>query len=512
MSLKINSSSFLRDQALKGISYKYYALAIIVFAVFVRMISLTSRYFWCDEASSVLTSRYDVEALLYHASFDVHPPLYYLLLHCWMALFGDSILATRLLSLLFGVMTVALAMSFMRWLANERTALLAGWFMAIMPLAVRYSQEARMYALMGLLTIAATMALAMWLKKTANSHYLAIYAMLMALSFYTHYFTIFTLFSHWLVVLMLSCKQRGERYIRYPVWWLANVAIGLVFIPWLLVLFNLLTHLSELRAGGDVGWIPEVTWCDLPAMYWRFFTGHDGSNYTMIIFWLLPTFCIVLCSLPLSWCEIPRKFNLLLISGIVTPVTLVFAISWSTPIFVDRYLYSAALCIPLALGLLINGLKNGGHRISLLFFFSVLFGCGVFNDYSAEKDDFKTMVYYINSSYQLNDTVVVSKMFYYLSYIYYNKKDYRTLLYTPAKSNGIPGKPNAYGFGTFFYTQATQTYVEDLSVLSGRYRRVWLVSGGNFNQDFGRLPQEWVNTVTFKNGNLESRLFVIQPN
>ncbi|CAI1044342.1 insertion element IS2 transposase InsD [Serratia entomophila] len=40
-----------------------------------------------------MTSRYDLAALLYHASFDVHPPLYYLLLHGWMVLFGDSILA-----------------------------------------------------------------------------------------------------------------------------------------------------------------------------------------------------------------------------------------------------------------------------------------------------------------------------------------------------------------------------------------------------------------------------------
>ncbi|KYQ96986.1 hypothetical protein AWY96_00115 [Serratia plymuthica] len=510
MSLKKISKVSLLNNGFKGINYKHYVLTILVFATVIRFISLTTRYFWCDEASSVLTSRFDVDDLLYHASFDVHPPLYYLLLHGWMALFGDSIMATRSLSLIFGVMTVGLAMGFTRWLANERAALLAGWLMAIMPIAVRYSQEARMYALMGLLVIAAAMALAMWLKTPAKRYYLAIYAVLMSLTFYTHYFAIFALFTHWLIVLALSCRRGGERYIRQPVWWLANVAIGVAYIPWLLVLINLLMHIPELRAGGDVGWIPRVEWRDLPAMYWRFFTGHDGSNYPLIIFWLLPAIFVGLCGLPLTWRETPRKFNLLLIGSIVIPVTLVFTISWRTPLFVDRYLYSAALGIPLVLGMLITGIKNRKYGLLLLFFFSGLFGCGVRNDLPVEKDDFKAMVHYINSSYQPNDAVVVSNMFNYLSYVYYNKESYRALLYTPARPNGISGKPNAYGFGTFFYDRAAQTYVENLSALSSVYRRVWLVSGGDFNQDFDRLPPGWINTANFKSGGFESRLFVVE--
>ena len=231
MSLQQVSNASLSNNGLKGISYKHYALAIVAFSAIVRFISLTDRYFWCDEASSVLTSRYDVGALLYHASFDVHPPLYYLLLHGWMVLFGDGIMAARSLSTVFGVVTVALAMRFTRWLANERAALIAGWLMAIMPMAVRYSREARMYALMGMLAIAAAMVLAKWLKTPDNRRYLALYALLMTLSFYTHYFTIFTLIAHWLVVLALSCRREGVRYIKQPAWWLANVAIGVAYIP-----------------------------------------------------------------------------------------------------------------------------------------------------------------------------------------------------------------------------------------------------------------------------------------
>ncbi|MCS4320890.1 putative membrane protein [Serratia sp. BIGb0234] len=86
------------------------------------------------------------------------------------------------------------------------------------------------------------------------------------------------------------------------------------------MLINLLMHIPELRVGGDVGWIPRVEWRDLPAMYWRFFTGHDGSDYPLIIFWLLPAIFVGLCGMPLTWRETPRKFNLLLIGSIVIPV------------------------------------------------------------------------------------------------------------------------------------------------------------------------------------------------
>ncbi|WP_261413222.1 hypothetical protein [Serratia quinivorans] len=43
-----------------------------------------------------------------------------------MLLFGDSILAVQSLSMLFGVVTVALVIKLTRWLANERAALLTG--------------------------------------------------------------------------------------------------------------------------------------------------------------------------------------------------------------------------------------------------------------------------------------------------------------------------------------------------------------------------------------------------
>ncbi|EJA8832738.1 hypothetical protein MUV09_004317, partial [Salmonella enterica subsp. enterica serovar Chester] len=85
--------------------------------------------------------------------------------------------------------------------------------------------------------------------------------------------------------------------------------------------------------------------------------------------------------------------------------------------------------------------------------FTLLFGYGSYHNNPEHIDEFKPLVNYINTRHQPNDAVVVSKMFDYLSYVYYNKRDYRTFLYTPPNAHGTSGRPNAYGFGSLFYAQ-----------------------------------------------------------
>lgn len=57
----------------KKIKYKYHVCLIVIFSVLIRLLFLTDRYLWCDEASSVLISRHSVDNLLFHTAFDVHP-------------------------------------------------------------------------------------------------------------------------------------------------------------------------------------------------------------------------------------------------------------------------------------------------------------------------------------------------------------------------------------------------------------------------------------------------------
>jgi mannosyltransferase len=112
--------------------------------------------FWIDEGLSWGISSHHFFSIPHVLRQDGSPPLYYMALHVWMALFGTSEKATHGLSLLFALLTIPVAFWAGRSLFSER----AGWFAAVLfalnTYLTTYAQETRMYSLMVLLTLLAT--------------------------------------------------------------------------------------------------------------------------------------------------------------------------------------------------------------------------------------------------------------------------------------------------------------------------------------------------------------------
>jgi mannosyltransferase len=106
--------------------------------------------FWIDEAIAVGIASHEPGEIPGLLRQDGSPPLYYLLLHGWMALFGTGEAATRALSLLFAAAAVPAA-----WWAGGRWAALV---VAVCPWLTYYAQEARMYTLVAVLSLVATAA------------------------------------------------------------------------------------------------------------------------------------------------------------------------------------------------------------------------------------------------------------------------------------------------------------------------------------------------------------------
>ena len=79
------------------------------------------------------------------------PPFYYLVAWAWTHLFGYSEFALRSVSALAGAATVATVYVLANRLAGARAAAIAGVLVALSPLMVWFSQEARAYALATLL-------------------------------------------------------------------------------------------------------------------------------------------------------------------------------------------------------------------------------------------------------------------------------------------------------------------------------------------------------------------------
>jgi uncharacterized membrane protein len=487
---------------------EFWLIPIVVLATLVRLYGSTASAVWCDEGSSLFMSQFSPSLIWVHSAHDVHPPLYFLLLHAWTSAFGSSLFSIRLLSVLPGIGSVVLGVWLTLLIASRRAALLAGLFLALLPIAVRYSQEVRMYSLMGFWLLGATIALVYWVKNPQRHRYLVAYAVLMTASFYTHYFTAFCVLSHWCYLLLLRKAQ--PCLIRRPAWWITNGLIVVMFTPWLFEFFDLLQHLDQLRAGNDIGWITPVDAYSLPSTVWQFFTLTDGTFVPGWIYLSLPVALAVIVVAVWRHDQGPYKFHGLLIIYALLPPIVVFAISWITPLLVERYLMFSALGLPIILAVAIDRIADR-FRTAAVFAVALLLTLeltGLSNDYRTDPEQFDDLVNYVNEHYVAGDRIVVSDMFWYLSYRYYNKTPTVPLLYTPDKPDGTSGRPNAYGFGTLF-TDSSNVYLDKLQALESGPARVWLISNKAPPDDFTSIPASWVNVSTLTIEDTQLRLYEV---
>ncbi|QPV63700.1 glycosyltransferase family 39 protein [Halosimplex litoreum] len=129
---------------------------VLVVALVVRLRALTAESLWMDEVYSITyaTERSTLAILTELPLEDPHPPLYYLLLRGWTAVFGASTVATRALSVVFGVAAVGLLFALGRRLYDRETATVAAAMLALSGMHLYFSQDTRMYSLYTALAVA----------------------------------------------------------------------------------------------------------------------------------------------------------------------------------------------------------------------------------------------------------------------------------------------------------------------------------------------------------------------
>ncbi|MFH1085526.1 MAG: glycosyltransferase family 39 protein, partial [Chloroflexota bacterium] len=116
-------------------------LGILGLAIGLRFYRLGAQSLWNDEGTSVALAQRDLPTIALHASQDIHPPLYYVLLHGWIGLVGTSEFAVRALSALAGVAVVGATYLYVRRRrpSDQGAALAAALLAAVSPFQVYYA-------------------------------------------------------------------------------------------------------------------------------------------------------------------------------------------------------------------------------------------------------------------------------------------------------------------------------------------------------------------------------------
>jgi len=210
---------------------------ILAVAVVLRFASWS--HLWLDEALTVNIAGLPLGEIPGALRGDGAPPLYYVLLHGWMQVFGSSELAVRALSGVFSVATLPLVWVAGRRLGGTRVAWAALVLLATAPFAIRYATEARMYSLVMLLTVVGGLSLMELLERPSRRAAIGL-ALTTGLLLYTHYWS-FYLLATLGVLLAVRAKQRpsgppGEDHGLEPSGarrsLVAMAAGGVLFVPW----------------------------------------------------------------------------------------------------------------------------------------------------------------------------------------------------------------------------------------------------------------------------------------
>jgi mannosyltransferase len=212
--------------AKSGAMFSSLLVAILVGAG-LRFYRLGGNSLWVDEFATLrLATQSPAEILRMSSSVNFIPPLYFLLVHGALRVLGDSEFALRFLSAVAGTCTIPVIWLLTREITSSHsTAYITAALLALNPLHLWYSQEARPYALMLLFGCAALLSLERAVR-TNSLRYWIIFTVCSALAFLTHTTGVMFALIAWIWVLW----SPDRRQLVSPLV-VASLAAGLLCTP-----------------------------------------------------------------------------------------------------------------------------------------------------------------------------------------------------------------------------------------------------------------------------------------
>jgi mannosyltransferase len=212
---------------------------LMLISLFLRTRALGASL-WMDEGLSIGIANQpflDIPGVLRQ---DGSPPLYYMMLHVWMSLFGTGPGATQGLSVAVSLLAVPGGLWAGWTLFGKRAGLMCAALAAFNPFLTTYAQETRMYSLMvvfSLLTSAAFLHVFVY----RHRGYLPFFVALLAAMLYTHSWGIFVTAGTLVAVVPALMASEDRRAVFRD----ALIGFGaalLLYVPWLPTLLYQTAH------------------------------------------------------------------------------------------------------------------------------------------------------------------------------------------------------------------------------------------------------------------------------
>jgi 4-amino-4-deoxy-L-arabinose transferase-like glycosyltransferase len=429
-------------------------------------------------------------------AYDVHPPLYLWLLHAWLRLVGESEFAVRYLSLIGGVLTVALCYVVARRLVGRRAALLATLLLATARYHIWWSQEARMYVWATFFVLLSTYYL-IRLHHRGTSAWL-MYVLATSAALYTLYLAALAVLLQ--NIFVASVWWRKPRRLRFLFnWVLAQIGVLALYAPWL--------YLAVSRTRTDVAQTSfpvRLVW----QLYATVLTTGVSTHLDRYLWVVVPIVLLALSGVALLILDRrqPQRYGLaswevglLLALPLVLPPLVVFGLSIPRGVFYSpkpeaRYLLPFAPLFYILLAGTLASLWQRGRRgriatiagavLVLATFVSVLPG-----HYAGRylRDEYQTAMATLAAYAKPGDAVLlVSGDRYPVFYYYYHRR-------YPSGAQPEGRGPAVYLLPRHGARLSAQSVERELAPLAEAHPRLWLASMERGMQDPEDVVQPWLD-------------------
>jgi mannosyltransferase len=406
---------------LKARRWQYALLGIILLmAAALRFYHLGAQSLWNDEGTTVALVQRDIPTILRNAAADIHPPLYYLVLHAWIKVTGISEFAVRAFSALAGVGLVLAIYLLGRALLRRDIALLAALYTGLAPFQVYYAQETRMYlwaTLLGALSWLAFVKLTKPVSQTPLQRWswgwACAYLVISSAATYSHYLLFAVILSQNAAFFYLWLRQGKQRQMTWLGRWIVlQFVLVLAYVPWLILSWHTL-----------IGW-PAVG----AALTFGQFISRTGQilafGVTIPQRTLVASIGLTLLALAVIIPLLTRQRGAwLLWLYLVVPLLTLLALSIRRPLYEDKFLlFSSPAYILLLATATVQLAERAGitlHKRWLGWFLSSLLLAGIittslvsllhlYYDPTYFRDDYRGIVAFIQRTAGPNDAILIN--------------------------------------------------------------------------------------------------------
>jgi mannosyltransferase len=360
--------------------YLWALAGVTLVAALVRFPTLDLQSFWHDEAVTVNRvlhpSLWDTLSTL--PGSESTPPLYYVLAWFWSKIFGTGEAGLRSLSALLGTATVPVAYAAASRLVSRRAGLVAAALVAVNPLLVWYSQEARAYALLVLLT-AVSFLFFVRARDSWSGRDLAWWAVASALALASHYFAAFVVVPEAIWLLWTARIKRPAI--------LATVGVGLAGAA-------LLPLALKQSSSANNNWFSDFALSsrltDVPK---AFLAGppRDQVGHALLVAGILAVAGLLLLAVRSQPDERRGALVSLVIGGAAVVVPLLMAVV-GADFFIDRNLIAAVVPLTVAVAAGFASVRAGWVGLgaaALLVAVSVVMVVAVWRDPTFQRPDWR---------------------------------------------------------------------------------------------------------------------------